>query len=263
MLADTSTRSLGRGSLAPGVHKPNIFLMQLVDFIAEHLGRWRDHPERQAVQSEPELNAQLGAYLNGEARYSMDVVQFTMEVPDSVQPGRRLDIAAQPSCAQIRVEGRSYTRFDVLLPIECKRLPTPVGQRRDERENVVVGGSGTTGGIQRFKLGAHGAAQAMAVIIGYIQDGDAEQWLQSVNGWLTEAGMGDALWAGEQLTAVANAKVDDVHRFHSIHRRLRGAGNVGLWHLWIVMAPGAMKRRGKRLVRRRAGDSQGKLPFMY
>ena len=117
MLADTSTRSLGRGSLASGVHKPNIFLMQLVDFIAEHLGRWRDHPERQAVQSEPELNAQLGAYLNGEARYSMDVVQFTMEVPDSVQPGRRLDIAAQPSCAQIRVEGRSYTRFDVLLPI--------------------------------------------------------------------------------------------------------------------------------------------------
>ena len=264
MLANTPTRSLGRGSLAPGLHKPDIFLTQLVDFIADHLGRWRDDPERRAVQSEPELNLQLGAYLNGEAHYSMDVIQFITEPLDSVQSGRRLDIAAQPSRAQISVAGRSYTRFDVLLPIECKRLPTPA-DRRDEREYVVVGGTGTTGGIQRFKLGAHGSAHAMAVIIGYIQDGDAKQWLQSVNGWLAEEGVVDPLWAGEQLTAVAKAKANDndVYRFHSIHRRLRGAGNVGLWHLWIMMAPGSMKRRGKRLGRRIPGDNQGKLPFTY
>lgn len=260
MLADTFTRSLGLGSLAPGVHEPGIFLRQIVDFIEDHLCRWRDHPDRRAVQSEPELTAQLAAYLNSAARYSLDVVQFVAEVPDSVQPGRRLDLAAQSSGAHLRVEGRSYTLFDVLLPIECKRLPTPNESRRDEREYVLVNGGGTTGGIQRFKLGVHGAAHAVAVIIGYIQDGDAEQWLQCVNRWLTEAGEADPLWAGEQLAVVAKANA--AHRFHSNHRRLRGSGSVGLWHLWIEMAPGSMKRPGRRLGRRRSGDDQVKLPFI-
>src|SRR5262245_11766139 len=106
MLADAATRSLGLGSLAPGVHAPGTFLMQIVHFIADHLPRWRDHPDRPSVQSERELTAQLGAYLNSAARKSLDVVQFRTEVPDSVQRGRSIDVAAQPSGAPIVVAGR-------------------------------------------------------------------------------------------------------------------------------------------------------------
>src|SRR5262249_10882351 len=158
-----------------------------------------------AVQSERELTAQLGAYLNSAARKSLDVVQFTTEVPDSVQRGRSIDVAVQPSDASIVVAGRTYTLFEVLLPIECKRLPTPAEHGRDELEYVTVRDGGTTGGIQRFKLGAHGAAHAMAVMIGYIQEGNAAQWSRRINRWLAELGKGDGLWAGERLTAVSGA----------------------------------------------------------
>jgi len=235
MLADAQRRSLGLGSLAPGVHAPGTFLMQLVHFIGAHLPRWRDHPERPAVQSERELTAQLGAYLNSAARKSLDVVQFTTEVPDSVQRGRSLDVAVQPSGAPIVVAGRTYTLFEVLLPIECKRLPTPADHGRDEREYVCVRDGGTTGGIQRFKLGAHGAAHAMAVIIGYIQEGNAGQWLRRINRWLAEAGERDVLWAGERLKAVPRA-TSAVRYFRSSHRRVRGGERIELWHLWIVLS---------------------------
>jgi hypothetical protein len=236
MLADSRARSPGLGSLASGVHAPHTFLLQLVDFIAEHLPRWRDHPDRRAVHSERDLTSQLCAYLNSAARRSLDVVQFTAEVPDSVQRGRSLDVAVQPCGAPIIVMGRSYTLFDILLPIECKRLPPPAGTGRDEREYVTVGDGSTAGGIQRFKLGAHGAAHAMAVMIGYIQEGDAEQWLYRINRWLLEASLADSFWAGEQLTAVA-AEAGAVHRFRSIHRReVHGGGRIEIWHLWIALA---------------------------
>lgn len=262
MLADAPRRSLGCGVLTLGVHAPGTFVMRIIDFIADQLCLWRDYPNRPRVESEAALTAQLGAYLNTAARNSLDVVQFRTEVPDSVQPGRRLDMAVQPSISQILVEGRSYTLFDAILPIECKRLPTPNGYGRDEREYVIVGNGGTTGGIQRFKLGAHGAAHAVALIIGYIQDGDAEHWLQMVNGWLAEAGRADPLWAGEQLAAARGGEPSAVHRFSSTHRRLRGSGNVGLWHLWIAMATGSMKRRSRRAGRRPVQDRQLKMPFV-
>lgn len=235
MLADSSARSPGLGTLAPGVHPPGTFLLQLIAFIAEHLPRWRDHPDRRQVQSERELTAQLSAYLNSAARRSLDVVQFTTEVPDSVQRGRSLDVAVQPSEAPIVVEGRRYTLFEVLLPIECKRLPAPAEHARDEREYVIVREGGTTGGIQRFKLGAHGAAHRLALMIGYIQEGDAEQWLQQVNRWLAEASEADPSWAGEQL-AVVGAETGEVRSFRSTHRREgRGGESIELRHLWIAL----------------------------
>ena len=103
-----------------------------------------------------------------------------------------LDISVQPCGRLILVEGRRYTQFDTLLPIECKRLPMPIpgDRRRDERE-YVTSGSGTTGGIQRFKLGAHGSSHSLGVMIGYIQDGRTSKTASrrcacrpaSISGW--------------------------------------------------------------------------------
>lgn len=209
--------------------------MQLVKFIADRLPRWRDHPERPPVLSERELTAQLSAYLNSEARRSLDVVQFTTEVPDSTQRARIIDVAVQPSGTPIFVEGRSYTLFEILLPIECKRLPTPGEYGRDEREYVMVRGGGTTGGIQRFKLGAHGAAHRLAVMIGYIQDGDAEQWLCRINQWIADASESDPFWSDEQLAAF-DLEASEVHCFRSTHKRdVRCGERIELRHLWIAL----------------------------
>lgn len=231
MLADSSARSPGLGSLAPGVLAQGTFLARVVDFIAEHLPRWRDNPERPDVHTERELTAQLSAYLNSAARCSaLDVVQFRTEVPDSVHKSRSLDIAVQPCGPPIVVEGRRYTLFDVLLPIECKRLPTPAGHGRDEREYVAAG-DGAAGGIQRFKLGAHGSTHPLGLMIGYIQDGQPAQWLRAINHWLLEIGETDAFWRGEQL--VAEAPAGPVARLRSTHRRSARGPSVELLHLWI------------------------------
>lgn len=231
MLADSSARSPGIGSLAPGVLAPGAFLARVVDFIAEQLPRWRDDPERPHVQSERELTAQLSAYLNSAARGgALDVLQFRTEVPDRVHKGRSLDIAVQPCGPPMVVEGRRYTLFDVLLPIECKRLPTPAGHGRDEREYVRSGEA--SGGIQRFKLGAHGSSHPLGVMIGYVQEGPPGRWVRPINRWLEELGEADPSWAGEQLVAEAAGAV---HRLRSSHRRAPRGSRIELLHLWIEL----------------------------
>lgn len=234
MLADSAGGSPGVGALAAGLHAPGTFLATLVEFIAEQLPRWRDHPDRRAVQSERELTDQLSSYLNSAARRSLDQVQFATEVPDSGRRGRTVDMAVKPSEAPIVVTGRRYTLFDVLLPIECKRLPTPAG--RDEREYVISGEEGRSGGgIQRFKLGAHGGGHGLALMIGYIQDGQAQQWLVRVNGWMAELAVGDGSWAGEQLAPVV-MDGEGVSQLRSSHRRVvRDGAGIELRHLWVVL----------------------------
>ncbi len=235
MLADSSHRSAGVGALAPGVHAPGTFLAKVVDFIADNLPRWRDHPDRRAVQSERELTDQLSSYLNSAARSTFDAIQFSTEVPDGGCRGRTVDMAIRPAGAPIIVTGRRYTLFDVLLPIECKRLPTPPG--RDEREYVYSGSdTRSAGGIQRFKLGAHGSTHGTAVMIGYIQDGGAaQQWLTRVNHWISELETTDATWTAERLAIVAMEKAG-VSQLRSLHRReARGGTSIELRHLWVVL----------------------------
>jgi len=57
-------------------------------------------------------------------------------------------------------------------------LPAPAATR--ERE-YVTGGTEKSGGIQRFKLGLHGAQQEAGAMIGYIQDKDPKSWQSSIN----------------------------------------------------------------------------------
>lgn len=238
MLADTPVRSPGFGTLAPGVLARGTFLSRVIDFIAEHLPRWRDNPDRPHVQNERELTAQLSSYLNSAARNGpLDIVQFRTEVPDTINKSRSLDITVQPCGPPIVVEGRRYTLFDVLLPIECKRLPTPSNSGRDEREYVTSGETVAAGGIQRFKLGAHGSTHGVGVMIGYIQDSQPPaHWLRLINHWLIEIGNTDEFWNGEQLVAESEAGV--VQRLRSSHRRKGCEPSVELLHLWIALRGG-------------------------
>lgn len=238
MLADTTARTPGLGALAPGVLARGTFLARVVDFIADNLPRWRDSPDRPPVQSERELTAQLGAWLNSAARRGgLDVVQFRTEVPDPVQRGRSLDIAVQPCGPPLLVEGRRYTLFDILLPIECKRLPTPPDPGRDDRE-YVASDSAAAGGIQRFKLGAHGAAHAHGLMIAYIQDDrPPAHWQRVINHWMLEIGATDPFWAGEQLTADPDPDAPGpVQRLRSTHRRHPRDTPIELTHLWIAIS---------------------------
>ena len=236
MLADLADRSTSAGSLGAGTLTSRLSLRRLVEFIADQLPRWRGHPERPPADSEVHLNAQLCSYLNGAARRSaLDAIQFCAEAPDEAHRGRRLDLAVRPCGATLRVEGRRYTEFETLLPIECKRLPTPRDGHRDEREYVVGVEASTVGGIQRFKLGVHGSAHRIAVLIGYVQAGTFDHWRATINRWLAELAEADALWRGERLDPVASPS-DEVARHLSVHRRdAASSATIEVQHLWIVL----------------------------
>ena len=186
--------------------------------------------------SETQLTAQLCGHLNGVARKSAgwDALQFRMEEPDERQPSRRIDLAAAPAIEVIWIEGRRYSDFDPLLPIECKRLPTPAGRGREKREYLRVA-RGTTGGVQRFKAGLHGAAHDRGVMIGYIQADDIRAWTGRVNRWITALVRARAPdWrAGDGLLLARHDPDCRTAVLVSRHERDSGLAPITLNHLWI------------------------------
>jgi hypothetical protein len=231
MLADRVTSPMAAGRLNPEFASRGVLLDRIVDFIADELPRWRDHPQRPSADAEKTLTHQLCIHLEHAARRSFDLIMFTHEPPDDAKSGRSLDLAVH----LLEVKGQAYTSFEILLPIECKRLPTPKAARRDERE-YVCSRLQTTGAIQRFKSGAHGSRHAQAVIIGYTQRGDADGWLSLINQWLDECGATQPLWQGEELVTVSALSQHGVYRYRSSHRRaLPVSSPILIHHLWIMM----------------------------
>ena len=168
MLAESIDRKPSIGALSQHVHASGASRLALLSFIAQELPRWRNRTNRPAETAENALTSQLCAHLNSVARHlqSWDCYQFRVEEGDEVKAGRKLDLVVSPCGAVLWIEGRSYTDFDTIVPIECKRLPTPKGLNRDEREYVNVA-AGSTGGIQRFKDGNHASAHTIGGIIAY------------------------------------------------------------------------------------------------
>ena len=218
--------------------------MSLICFIWNELPNWRDDPTRPKRVGETLLTSQLCAYLNSTTRRSRgwDFLQFRVEEADEVVGGRKIDLIPAPSGTTIWIEGREYSQYSSLLPIECKRLPTPGGISRDEREYLFSAFS-STGGVQRFKAGHHGAAHAVGALIGYIQEQDLEYWIGKNRLWLDdlvedgEPGWreGDALHLTSQDLNVGTAILK------SQHCRSGGLSPVRLYHLWVVMGGEARK----------------------
>jgi hypothetical protein len=226
------------GKLEPEVQLPGTARCALLEFIANELPCWRDLPERKPQTSETALTDQLCDHLNSAARTSAgwSRVQFRTEVRDEVRPGRAIDLAPKPCAAVLTIEGRRHTQFDTLLPIECKRLPTPKEKDRDEREYVVTG-TGSTGGIQRFKFGYHGAAHRVAAMIAYVQEQTFSYWLTQVNGWIGDlASQTNSAWSASDFLQPlkANSTVG-LCTLHSHHQRRGGLEGIDLQHLWIKM----------------------------
>lgn len=238
MLADSINSGHQSGSLTRGLHSSGTSLYELLNFIKDQLPRWRDRKDRNAYPAEDNLTSQLAAHLNGAARLSdgWDFLQFRTEVPDELERGRSIDLVPSPCGATVWVDGRRCSEFDTLMPIECKRLPTPKGKDRDEREYVISKHS-TTGGIQRFKDGLHGSAHTLGAMIGYIQNESASVWFDCIGKWVDDiVASGESGWTKEDRL---NLEVDDekvgVAFYTSSHRRKRDLKDISLWHLWVMM----------------------------
>jgi len=238
MLANNPDASAHVGALSNDVQEPATFRHELIAFIAGELPRWRDRPDRPKETSETILTSQLCAHLNSAARHSngWDILQFRVEEPDEQHKGRKIDLVPSPRGVAIWVEGRRHTDFDSLIPIECKRLPTPKGPDRDEREYVISSYT-STGGIQRFKAGNHGGAHTFGAMIAYVQEETTSFWNERVACWINElASTAQPGWTTKDLL---RADDDDstvrLAVFRSLHERQRGLLDIELRHLWLEM----------------------------
>ena len=238
MLADDGDSRAQAGLLDDGVHLPGEWLSSLVGFIGSVLPSWRDDPARPAQTGETGLTAQLCSRLTSASRHApgWDFLQFRREEPDETDGRRSIDLVVAPSGSVIWIEGRQYTEYQTLLPIECKRLPTPVGTNRDEREYLYSHFS-TTGGVQRFKAGHHAANHARAAMIGYVQARDIAAWAVQIDEWI-DGLEGDAVegWSvADKLNIMEHTPSTRIASLQSNHARLAGQNGIRIDHLWIEM----------------------------
>lgn len=237
MLADFQIDSAQCGRLSSDLHRPATFLYELLDFIADELPRWRDDRDRPGATSEMALTEHLCDYLGGAARHSSwDVLQFRTETVDEEYKSRRIDLAPKPRGTTIWIDGRRHTQYDALLPIECKRLPTPMKRNRDEREYVFSQFS-STGGIQRFKAGHHGAVHSLGAMIGFLQSDDTAVWTIRISEWITTlVSAGQTGWAeSDRLQVILDNRASRLMVLRSAHERSGDLSRIELRHLWIQM----------------------------
>ncbi len=236
MLADGGESGPITDGLRTGLHQSATQLRTLVGFIAEALPCWRDDTLRRPETAEDALSDQLCDFLNDAARAApgLDAFKFQRETRDDRKGGRNLDIAAKPSGCSIWIGDRHYSRYDILLPIECKRLPTPVAKKRDPRE-YLYSKTSSTGGVQRFKSGAHAANHAFAAMIGYVQDRDIPHWQRKLGTWIDDlAATATPLWSADDRLELED---HDTTRRRAIlksrHTRADGLDTIAMRHLWI------------------------------
>jgi len=223
------------GRITSGI-KLRTFQLSIITFIRQQLPIWRDDPDRLDEQSENKLNLQLCKFLDSHARVDFYMIRFDHEEYQADK--RRVDISASPA-KSIFLEAKPYTIYDPVLVIECKRLPAPSSSRE-----YVTGCAPEklSGGIQRFKLGLHGAKYDLAVIIGYLQNNTSCYWHVEINRWILELvkyPIGDGcVWiADETLKAFERDTSRGIYSYRSIHRRTGDIVNneIELHHLWVTM----------------------------
>lgn len=213
----------------------NALVQRTLEFIHSELPRWRDRADRHEESAEERLNAQLCKHLDAVARRRLPAVQFHHEEKQTA--GRRVDLSA--GLVEGGFIGTTYHSIDdPFIVIEGKRLPTPGGKAR-ERE-YVSGGAARTGGIQRFKLGLHGARLPIAAMVGYIQKGTSLQWHQQINGWISDLAallQLDEQWLRtDQLEIIQYDKGSRVMTLKSRHdRTVTSDGAIDLRHFWMEM----------------------------
>lgn len=240
MIADEFHQTPALGTSDSEVLDAGAFHEKIVTFIEQELPVWRDRPERPDLDDEPHLNEFLCGHLNSASRRQcFDSVQFLTEPVQTA--GRRGDIAVKP-LGTIRVEGIDYHDFQQLLPVECKRLPTPPDSRRSDLEYIHGVPGHRTGGIERFKHGLHGQQNQRALMIAYVQAETFNHWLTTINTRLAKLandGVDEGIWnPTEPLSHSTSAHSPEVQRFKSCHRRLRppcSTDKVEMEHIWLLM----------------------------
>jgi hypothetical protein len=209
----------------------NSLIESTMDFIWNCLVPWRDDSEREQVDAEEDLNAQLHNFLQARATHEFPMVQFQTEQRQTGR--RRVDLSAKPTSAVI-ICGTYFSIYKPITVIEGKRLPAPDKAR--ERE-YITGESEASGGIQRFKLGLHGKDHDVVIMVGYIQKETSVAWYEKINRWLHELATSspDDWHVGEVLTDFTCDENIEHAQSRSRHPRVKCCKTefIRIRHFWI------------------------------
>lgn len=236
MLADEQPQHPFVGTPDATLLDADAFHESIVAFIEQELPVWRDRHKHRGITNEANLNQTLCVHLNSASRRQcFDAVQFTQEPLQDAS--RRADIGVMP-LGTIMVEGRCYVDYEQLLPIECKRLPTPTDKKRSDCEYVHGTPGHRTGAIERFKHRLHGPSNDRAMIIGYLQSKSFGHWLATINARLRQMADESAdggLWSpSEELAVKGSGGRSGLRSLDSRHRRPNSV-DVMITHLWVTM----------------------------
>ena len=223
------------GQITSGIER-GALVLQTISFVRQQLPAWRDDPDRPRKEAEYSLNLQLCKFLNSRARDDFPMVCFNTEEP---QTGRsKVDISATPAKAVV-IEAQLHTIYDLILVLEGKRLPAP---SKDREKEYVTGYARKNGGIQRFKLGLHGAKFDVAAMIGYVQERSPRHWHSTITKWISELASGkdndDCAWnKSETLGPLGEDIAKRIASCLSTHSRTGGSSSnrIEIHHLWIAI----------------------------
>jgi hypothetical protein len=95
----------------------------------------------------------------------------------------------------------------------------------------------STGGIQRFKEGYHGAAHNLGAMIAYLQEETAMVWDDRVKGWIQDlVDSSQTGWSTDDFLYIeSDTNAERLTVFSSVHTRQRSLTDIQLRHLWLQM----------------------------
>jgi hypothetical protein len=224
-----------RGRITKGLARDTL-IDRTLEFVRRELPNWRDDPTRPHEEAEERLNAQLCKYLNATSRKKFPMVYFHHEEKQTTD--RRVDMSAL-SVEPQAFGSTPYSIYDPFLVFEGKRLPPPKNGKR--AREYVTGADSKCGGIQRFKLGLHGAKHDRAALVGYVQKGELREWLKMINGWIRDLEATFAFeetWRlDEQLSGFIEDTATRIAVCSSSHPRVGDAisKSIRIRHLWVKM----------------------------
>jgi hypothetical protein len=229
-------KPLSIGKITSGIPKGTL-VNKIIQFIYEQLPKWREDLNRPKDLSENRLNSQLAKFLDSRARDEFSVIQFTHQEQQTGHASSDISVGFSESTV---LEARLYSIYEPVLVLEGKRLTAPSSYR--EREYLIGRDTNKSGGIQRFKLGIHGATLDVAAIIGYVQNNSTKYWHNTINDWISELcnvyQSDGCTWENtELLQDLVENHATGTAICHSKHTR-NGAvisKNIHIHHLWILM----------------------------
>jgi hypothetical protein len=200
---------------------------KLIEFIKKHISEFPEYLTTVSgnIEKENHITAPLDDYLGDRVREDNLPYKFQNQTPDR-DSNRITDIAVK---IQRSEKGKFHTENSAFCWIEAKRLKFP------NHSNEYV--FGDTGGIERFKRGHHAPKLLFSIMVGYIQDHDANYWLERVNDKIMDLSKnstdGTIEWSEQDKLQSENGDLFSIFLAKSENSRLKQNDKIILHHYWV------------------------------